>query len=79
MKIGWSKKTGTYDLFEAIATKQKTLVVIGGAEHLIFEASQFKDDITTGVTGWLKAHGARCEYVPEEPKGKTTGSTKARE
>jgi len=73
------KKTGTYDLFEAIATKQKTLVVIGGAEHLIFEASQFKDDITTGVTGWLKAHGARCEYVPEEPKGKTAASTKARE
>jgi lysophospholipase len=52
------KKKGTYDLFEAIKTKQKTLVLLGYTEHLIFEAGQFKDDITLGVIGWMKAHGA---------------------
>lgn len=53
------KKQGTYDLFEAIKTKQKTLVLLGYTEHLIFEAGQFKDDITLGVIGWMKAHGAK--------------------
>lgn len=67
------KKSSTYALFDALATKQKTLVVIGGAEHLIFEAPRFKEDITSGIVGWLQAHGARCEYVPPEfsPKRKT--------
>lgn len=67
------KKSSTYALFDALATKQKTLVVIGGAEHLIFEAPRFKEDITSGIVGWLQAHGARCEYLPPEfsPKRKT--------
>jgi hypothetical protein len=28
-------------------------VIIGNTEHLIFEAGQFKDDLTLGVLGWM--------------------------
>ncbi|MBX9669236.1 MAG: alpha/beta fold hydrolase [Candidatus Obscuribacterales bacterium] len=51
------KKTGTYDLFEALATNEKTLVLLGHTQHLIFEAGQFRDDVTLGVIGWMNAHG----------------------
>lgn len=60
------KKKATYDLFNALASKQKTLVIVGGAEHLIFEAPKFKSDITYGVIGWLQSHGEQCEFNPAE-------------
>lgn len=60
------KKKATYDLFNALASKQKTLVIVGGAEHLIFEAPKFKSDITYGVIGWLQSHGQQCEFNPAE-------------
>ncbi len=50
------KREGTYDLFEAVGTQDKTLVLLGDREHLIFEANPFKDDITLGIVGWLNAH-----------------------
>lgn len=55
------KKTGTYDLFESVATPKKTLVMLGETEHLIFEAGQFKEDVTMGVLGWMSAHSQRQE------------------
>ncbi len=51
------KKTGTYELFEALATDKKTLVLLGHTEHLIFEAGQFQDDVTLGVIDWMTFHG----------------------
>lgn len=54
------KKEGTYDLFEALKTTDKAMVLLGNREHLIFEANPFKDDITMGVVGWLNAHASRC-------------------
>lgn len=53
------KKTGTYDLFEAIGSKKKTLILLGNTEHLIFEAGQFQDDVTLGVIDWMTFHGQR--------------------
>lgn len=69
------KKTGTYDLFEALATNEKTLVLLGNTEHLIFEAGQFRDDVTLGVIGWMNAHGRRSdekktERLNDEPQSK---------
>ena len=55
------KKTGTYDLFESVANPKKTLVMLGETEHLIFEAGQFKEDVTMGVLGWMSAHSQRPE------------------
>lgn len=62
---GLVKSKGTYDLFEAVKSKDKTLVVVGGTEHLIFEAGQFKNGIALGVVGWLTAH---CERAPVKEK-----------
>ena len=50
------KSKGTYDLFEAVASKDKTMVVVGGTEHLIFESGQYRNGITLGVVGWMNAH-----------------------
>ena len=50
------KETGTLDLFDALGTPDKTMVLIGNTEHLIFEAGQFKDDVALGVLGWMTAH-----------------------
>jgi acylglycerol lipase len=54
------KREGTYDLFEAVGTDDKTLVLLGDREHLIFEANPFKDDITLGIVGWLDAHSKKA-------------------
>lgn len=56
------KKTGTYDLFESVASPRKTLVLLGQTEHLIFEAGQFKEDVTMGVLGWMKAHSQKEKH-----------------
>lgn len=47
------KESGTLDLFDALSTPSKSIVIIGNTEHLIFEAGQFKDDLTLGVLGWM--------------------------
>jgi lysophospholipase len=60
------KKTGTYDLFEAIGSKQKTLVLLGNTEHLIFEAGQFQDDVTLGVIEWMGFHGQKRQQSSKE-------------
>lgn len=67
------KKTGTYDLFEAIGSKQKTLVLLGNTEHLIFEAGQFQDDVTLGVIDWMAFHGQKrsCPTVSTADDTKT--------
>ncbi len=58
------KKEGTYDLFESVGTQDKTLVLLGDREHLIFEANPFKDDITLGIVGWLNAHTKKMPSTP---------------
>lgn len=58
------KKEGTYDLFESVGTQDKTLVLLGDREHLIFEANPFKDDITLGIVGWLNAHSQKAPSTP---------------
>jgi len=47
------KESGTLDLFDALSTPSKSIVIIGNTEHLIFEAGQFKDNLTLGVLGWM--------------------------
>ncbi|MBS1957737.1 MAG: alpha/beta fold hydrolase, partial [Cyanobacteria bacterium SZAS-4] len=47
------KESGTLELFDTLATPRKSIVILGNTEHLIFEAGQFKDDLTLGVIGWM--------------------------
>lgn len=50
------KPGSTIMLFDAIKTNDKTLLLLGGAEHLIFENSQFTPILLEGVTTWLRGH-----------------------
>jgi hypothetical protein len=67
IKTAWSRREGTYDLFEAVGTQDKTLVLLGDREHLIFEANPFKDDITLGIVGWLNAHSKNLALLLAAP------------
>lgn len=50
------KPEGTIALYGALATPQKDLVLVGDAEHLIFEEGQAPDDIVRMLAGWLDSH-----------------------
>jgi alpha-beta hydrolase superfamily lysophospholipase len=53
------KPEGTFALYEALAVKDKQLVMVGEAEHLIFEEGQAPDDVVGMLAGWLDSHRAK--------------------
>jgi alpha-beta hydrolase superfamily lysophospholipase/tetratricopeptide (TPR) repeat protein len=63
------KEKGTLDLFDALSTPQKSMVILGSTEHLIFEEGQFKDDLTLGVIGWMSAHGKKVTSKESQAPG----------
>jgi alpha-beta hydrolase superfamily lysophospholipase len=50
------KPTGTFALYRAISVKDKDLVIVGHAEHLIFEEDQFDPIVVHGLVGWINEH-----------------------
>lgn len=50
------KPSSTIELYDAIKSKDKTLIIMGFKEHLIFENQQFFPMMLEGVTNWLRAH-----------------------
>lgn len=50
------KPEGTIALYGALATREKDLVLVGDAEHLIFEEGQTPDDIVRMLAAWLDSH-----------------------
>jgi alpha-beta hydrolase superfamily lysophospholipase len=53
------KPMGTLAIYQAIPTKDKDMVFIGHAEHLIFEEGQFDDVIFKGALEWINRHAER--------------------
>lgn len=53
-----AKPSGTVELFQSLATRDKDLVMVGSAEHLIFELDQLDDHTFNIVLSWLKQHYA---------------------
>lgn len=51
-----AKQSGTIELFNSLGTADKDLVMVGSAEHLIFELGQFDDHTFNIVLSWLKQH-----------------------
>lgn len=51
-----AKQSGTIELFNSLGTSDKDLVMVGSAEHLIFELGQFDDHTFNLVLSWLKDH-----------------------
>lgn len=58
------KPMGTLSIYQAIANKDKDLVFVGKAEHLIFEKGQFDPDIYDGVLSWMNKHLVSASKVP---------------
>lgn len=53
---GLVKPEATYDLFRAVTSKDKTLVMVGNAEHLIFEEGCFSEPVLKGLEAWIESH-----------------------
>jgi alpha-beta hydrolase superfamily lysophospholipase len=47
---------GTVELFDDLSTQDKQMVLVKGAEHLIFEDGQFTPGVIAMVTQWLNDH-----------------------
>jgi alpha-beta hydrolase superfamily lysophospholipase/thiol-disulfide isomerase/thioredoxin len=50
------KPSGTLELFNKIKSADKNLVMVGSAEHLIFEQGQFANDMVDLVSNWIEKH-----------------------
>lgn len=50
------KPSGTLELFSKIKSADKNLVMVGSAEHLIFEQGQFANDMVDLVSNWIEKH-----------------------
>ncbi len=53
------KPLGTLALYHAMPVKDKDLIFVGHAEHLIFEEGQFDQDIVDGLASWLDRHTSK--------------------
>lgn len=59
----------TTKLFNHIKVNDKDLVIVGNAEHLIFEEGQFSDDTIDTVVSWIHKHsygGAPVALLPSQ-------------
>jgi alpha-beta hydrolase superfamily lysophospholipase len=65
------KPLSTLALYQAMPVKDKDLVFVGKAEHLIFEEGQFDQDVVDGLSGWINRHIDKSKYRAEiqTPKG----------
>jgi len=48
-------------LYDAIKTKDKTLIILGYKEHLIFENEQFFPLMLEGLNNWMRGHSKFSE------------------
>ncbi|HNA71995.1 MAG TPA: alpha/beta fold hydrolase [Candidatus Obscuribacter sp.] len=53
-----SKPDGTLKIFREVGSRDKDLVMLGRAEHLIFEKEQFDAHIVELVRSWIDKHSA---------------------
>ena len=52
------KPQGTYDLFAAVKSDDKTMMIIGDAEHLIFETDNQNVVVLDSLCSWIDKHSA---------------------
>jgi lysophospholipase len=52
------KPRGTYEMFDNVRSKDKTMLIIGSAEHLIFETPKQSKVLLDGLASWLNDHVA---------------------
>lgn len=64
------KPKGTYDLFEAVASRDKNLFIIGTEEHLIFETFNQSKMLLDSISTWMDKHSAEAKG-PKPAPGET--------
>lgn len=47
---------GTVKLFNELPTRDKSMILVRGGEHLLFEEGQFDESLVDSVVGWINAH-----------------------
>ena len=52
------KPEASYDLFRSIKCNDKSFVMVGNAEHLIFEEGCFTPAVIKGLIGWMEGHSS---------------------
>lgn len=50
------KPEATYELFRSIGSTDKSLTMVGNAEHLIFEEGRFTPTVLQGLIAWMDSH-----------------------
>jgi alpha-beta hydrolase superfamily lysophospholipase len=53
------KPQGTYEMYDNIKSPDKVMIIIGNAEHLIFETPEQPQILLGGLDAWLKHHCAK--------------------
>jgi alpha-beta hydrolase superfamily lysophospholipase/tetratricopeptide (TPR) repeat protein len=65
---------GTLQVFHALGTKDKDMIMLGNSEHLIFEEGQCPDDVLRTVIAWLNSR--LYSQIPDKP-AEASSSTEA--
>jgi len=60
------KPHGTYRMFNNVKSKDKTMIVMGSAQHLIFETPQQSEILLDGLTAWLNNHVDRAKAIAKK-------------
>ena len=50
------KEKSTIELFHKLGVKDRTLLLLGMNQHLIFEADQFSNLLVDGIVSWMRGH-----------------------
>ncbi|CAN5223507.1 hypothetical protein BH11CYA1_BH11CYA1_37100 [soil metagenome] len=73
------KPSGTLELFSKIKSTDKNLVMVGSAEHLIFEQGQFANDMVDLVSNWIEKHVVTGTDKPDLSEKQEKAEPKAEE
>lgn len=59
-----AKPQGTYQMYDSVSSRDKAMLILGDAEHLIFELPNQSKVLLDGVTSWLDNHLAMQASKP---------------
>lgn len=69
-----AKPQGTYQMYDRINSRDKAMLILGDAEHLIFELPTQSKVLLDGVSSWLDNHLTARQKKPAEKKAQASVS-----
>lgn len=61
------KAEGTKELFDELATEDKKMAMVNGAEHLVYEEGQFSKEVLDLTDGWIKQRLPSADGIAASP------------